>query len=261
MRRSLMILTVLLLSVRTAQTDETQPAKPDLAAKQYKALIDEFDTDGNARELAGRFIELAEQHPKSPVAVDALVWVVIRVSRGNDLKRATTLLAKDYLKSDRIGRVCRKLPSRPSFASEHLLRCLWKQSPHDTVRATATFHLAVYLQAELSLKTALAEDEDGRPRFEQFYGKEFTDHLVKLDQAESIREVESLYESVIKSFSNFEIGDSALGATSRKRLFAIRHLSLGRPAPEITGQDVDGKTFKLSDYRGRVVLLDFWGHW
>jgi hypothetical protein len=33
------------------------------------------------------------------------------------------------------------------------------------------------------------------------------------------------------------------------------------PAPEIEGTDQDGKSFKLSDYRGKVVLLDFWGNW
>ena len=32
-------------------------------------------------------------------------------------------------------------------------------------------------------------------------------------------------------------------------------------APEIEGPDMDGKTFKLSDYRGKVVVLDFWGDW
>jgi cytochrome oxidase Cu insertion factor (SCO1/SenC/PrrC family) len=32
----------------------------------------------------------------------------------------------------------------------------------------------------------------------------------------------------------------------------------GLRAPEITGIDADGKQFKLSDYRGKVVLLDFW---
>lgn len=36
---------------------------------------------------------------------------------------------------------------------------------------------------------------------------------------------------------------------------------LSAPAPEITGVDVDGKEFKLSDYRGKVVVLDFWGFW
>ena len=32
-------------------------------------------------------------------------------------------------------------------------------------------------------------------------------------------------------------------------------------APDINGQDVDGRKFKLSDYRGKVVLIDFWGDW
>jgi hypothetical protein len=36
---------------------------------------------------------------------------------------------------------------------------------------------------------------------------------------------------------------------------------VGQPAPEIEAEDLDGKKFKLSDYRGKVVLLDFWGHW
>jgi peroxiredoxin len=38
----------------------------------------------------------------------------------------------------------------------------------------------------------------------------------------------------------------------------ILHLSVGKVAPEIEGQDQDGNKFKLSDYRGKVVLLDFW---
>lgn len=37
--------------------------------------------------------------------------------------------------------------------------------------------------------------------------------------------------------------------------------SIGQMAPEISGEDVDGKEFKLSDYRGKVVVLDFWGFW
>jgi hypothetical protein len=36
---------------------------------------------------------------------------------------------------------------------------------------------------------------------------------------------------------------------------------LGKVAPEIKGEDIDGKAFKLSDYRGKVVVLDFWGNW
>jgi cytochrome oxidase Cu insertion factor (SCO1/SenC/PrrC family) len=35
----------------------------------------------------------------------------------------------------------------------------------------------------------------------------------------------------------------------------------GEPAPDIVGTDQDGKQLKLSDYRGKVVLLDFWASW
>lgn len=38
-------------------------------------------------------------------------------------------------------------------------------------------------------------------------------------------------------------------------------LEVGMVAPEIEGEDIDGQVFKLSDYRGKVVVLDFWGDW
>jgi hypothetical protein len=34
--------------------------------------------------------------------------------------------------------------------------------------------------------------------------------------------------------------------------------SADRAAPRIEGDDVTGKRLKLSDFRGKVVLLDFW---
>src|SRR5262249_11178134 len=42
---------------------------------------------------------------------------------------------------------------------------------------------------------------------------------------------------------------------------AINKLVVGAVSPDITAKDTDGKEFKLSEYRGKVVLLDFWGHW
>jgi hypothetical protein len=38
-------------------------------------------------------------------------------------------------------------------------------------------------------------------------------------------------------------------------------IHVGNLAPEIDGEDADGQRFKLSDYRGKVVLLDFWANW
>lgn len=38
-------------------------------------------------------------------------------------------------------------------------------------------------------------------------------------------------------------------------------LRIGNLAPEIEGADLEEIPFKLSDYRGNVVVLDFWGDW
>jgi hypothetical protein len=38
-------------------------------------------------------------------------------------------------------------------------------------------------------------------------------------------------------------------------------LGKGAIAPDIAGVDLDGVAFRLSDYQGKVVLLDFWGDW
>jgi cytochrome oxidase Cu insertion factor (SCO1/SenC/PrrC family) len=36
---------------------------------------------------------------------------------------------------------------------------------------------------------------------------------------------------------------------------------IGKPAPVTQGTDADGVAFQLSDYHGKVVLLDFWADW
>ena len=52
-----------------------------------------------------------------------------------------------------------------------------------------------------------------------------------------------------------------LGEAAKAQLFEARNLVVGKVAPEIEGEDADGKKFKLSEYRGKVVVLDFWGDW
>ncbi len=37
--------------------------------------------------------------------------------------------------------------------------------------------------------------------------------------------------------------------------------AVGEKAPEIVGQTASGETMKLSDFRGKVVMLDFWATW
>ena len=43
--------------------------------------------------------------------------------------------------------------------------------------------------------------------------------------------------------------------------YATDLLKKGTVAPEITLPTIDGKTFRLSDFRGRYVVVDFWASW
>lgn len=38
-------------------------------------------------------------------------------------------------------------------------------------------------------------------------------------------------------------------------------VNIGNKAPELIGNTVDGKTMKLSDTKGKLVLIDFWAGW
>lgn len=60
--------------------------------------------------------------------------------------------------------------------------------------------------------------------------------------------------------------DDELKATAdgKELLNEITNLRAGSPgsmAPEIAGIDINGKPLKLSDYKGKVVLVDFWASW
>jgi peroxiredoxin len=39
------------------------------------------------------------------------------------------------------------------------------------------------------------------------------------------------------------------------------HLRLSSPAPDFSLESLDGKTMRLSDFRGKAVLLNFWATW
>jgi thiol-disulfide isomerase/thioredoxin len=41
----------------------------------------------------------------------------------------------------------------------------------------------------------------------------------------------------------------------------VPRLKVGQVAPEFEIQSIDGKPLRLSDFRGKYVLLDFWATW
>ena len=51
------------------------------------------------------------------------------------------------------------------------------------------------------------------------------------------------------------------GTLARAMFITAAELEVGQPAPDFFGETIDGFGFNLSDYRGKVVLLDFYGFW
>ncbi|MDB5003954.1 MAG: hypothetical protein JWQ34_2179 [Mucilaginibacter sp.] len=45
------------------------------------------------------------------------------------------------------------------------------------------------------------------------------------------------------------------------QMMLIKPLSIGHKAPEFTTAGLDGRQVKLSDYKGKYVMLDFWASW
>ncbi len=64
-----------------------------------------------------------------------------------------------------------------------------------------------------------------------------------------------LYRRLSEAFPDSKVSKEAL------RQLGLLSLAVGELAPDFEAVDPDGAAFKLSDYRGKVVVLDFWGFW
>jgi cytochrome c biogenesis protein CcmG/thiol:disulfide interchange protein DsbE len=53
-----------------------------------------------------------------------------------------------------------------------------------------------------------------------------------------------------------EAGDAVQAAPPASQTFGI-----GQPAPDFALKDIDGKEVRLSDQRGKAVVVDFWATW
>jgi hypothetical protein len=72
-------------------------------------------------------------------------------------------------------------------------------------------------------------------------------------------EARALLESIRSEFADKEFLGLKADQFAAGALHEIEHLREGQVAPDFELPDQDGTPFKLSDYRGQVVLLDFWG--
>jgi hypothetical protein len=71
---------------------------------------------------------------------------------------------------------------------------------------------------------------------------------------------EGKFESALTHFIQ-EFPSDARVSRAEGYLRNLRLLKLGKEAPNFSGTDVDGNPISLSDYRGKVTFLVFWGFW
>jgi hypothetical protein len=293
-RTVFLTLGVWLIAINNASAD--QPITP---AEQLTALVKECQartpgfreavTDVERNEaiyrgdrFALRFLELAEQNPKDPTAIDALVecirslnavdsltqvaWEINKSAfpvhaKSNVAERAAAILLREYVASARISPVCLRISYSLRKEFQPFLRNVLEKNPHKDVRALACLALAESLNSRLQKLDLVKERPELAKRFEELFGKEDFDQLRQDWNATGTKEVESLLEVAAQEYGNDKHPyGGTIGQKAGSELFEIRNLTIGKVSPDIEGVDQDGKRFKLSDYRGKVVLLDFWSY-
>src|SRR5262249_38124525 len=142
---------------------------------------------------------------------------------------------------------------------ETFLRTVLEMSPHKDVRGLACLRLAQFLNGRLQRLDLVKGRPEMARRYEGLFGKDYLEALQRRDRAEAVKEVEAVFERAAEKYGDVKVpyGDTVAGRAEAE-LFELRHLAVGKEAQDIEGEDQDGKRFKLSDYHGKVVLLDFW---
>jgi len=173
-------------------------------------------------EYAKKFQALAEKHAGQDAALDA--WVMVLRCGGNRDKVAAVVM-RDHIKSKGMTNVIGSL--RYASNGDALMMKIIQESPHRDVQG-----FAMLMRGETMLRNGHAD-------------------------------AEAVLMEVVKHYGDVKIygGRMTAGKKAEGNLFEARKLAIGKTAPDIEGEDIDGVMFKLSDYRGKVVLLDFWGDW
>jgi hypothetical protein len=215
-------------AVRAAKTDDERKAVMEKAPK--------------ASDHLPAFIEVAESAAGTDTAAKAWMMVLSLAMQIEDvdaelLDTALETLTREHLASKEVvelpGRISAFSRTLGAEKTESALRQLVDKATVPALKGGAMYTLASFLN-----------EQNPAP------------------DSERAKEVRKLMETVVKDFA--DVKDSRgrpIGKRAEGWLFEKDHLQVGNSAPEIEATDLSGVAFKLSDYKGEVVLLDFWGNW
>ncbi len=245
--------------------------------QQRKIAVERLD------EFPQKFLDLADRNPADPVALQALrqaIQAVISVdslaqqssdmnrdafptgSRGDSASRIVKLLMRDHIKSDKLGPICDRMRFGVRKEFEEFLSVALEANPHRNVQGLACLALAQLLHNHLHMVDLAKDRPELIMQYDFIFGKGYFQAIRGTGRSTLAKKAETLYERATEYDDVINIPfPGTVAEKARTELYDIRHLSLGKLAPEIEGQDQDGQQFKLSDYRGKVVLLYFWSEY
>lgn len=205
-----------------------------LKAKQAKGE-DVQQCGYSPRPFLDRFEALAERGQP-----DAIAWCIASWLDAPDAAWSRWAQNDTYYESFRT--LVEKFPDAP--ATERALRriqsfCGEKDSFMRTDRALALCEAARARSSNESVRTTATFQE--------------VELLIEHKGAEGKERAKTLLEELARSSPTPGAKEEA-----ESRLKRSARLQVGSPAPDIVGKDIEGAAFKLSDLRGRIVVLDFW---
>ena len=114
----------------------------------------------------------------------------------------------------------------PPDKTRDALRAIIAKSPHAAAKASALYSLAINLM------------------------------MTPAAAPETLDEARKLFETLKKDHP-----DSSYATSADAYVFELTYLQIGKSPPDFETTDENGKAWKLSDYRGKVTVVDFWGFW
>lgn len=206
-------------------------------------------------------------HAADPEAAEILAWVVKNATSTTDGNEAVEMLKKHHLLHKETVEISHRYKRTPLKWNEALLRA--QLASPDLTRAQRP--LLLYALAELKrtqsqLPDKLSEASPAELLFwRSVYGSDLVVDARKIDVAGAEAEAIKLYSELAEKFGSQkqlrELNARTYAENARTAIFETKNLGVGKTAPEIEGVDTNGVPLKLSDFRGKVVLLSFWGTW
>jgi hypothetical protein len=213
-------------------------AEEELA--RLETRVAESGLKGAARYLAytPEFRDLARKNPGTEVALTAKLWVIQHAYYEQNFNIRFTLAGRlaeevmtEFPDSPRLARLAELSYVFRDDQKQEILGRLAVASPHPAVRGEALLALA-----RIDLES---DDPEAIAR-----------------ARERLQDLRENYAAVPWRYTTFgNVADSHLDPHGPQAL------AIGAQAPEISGLTHDGRPVALSAFRGKVVILEFWGKW